>query len=544
MESVGAQNCPYKYDVDQLPRKQQILFAADCIVDELKVRPEFPSQHGEMVREATQLALAVANGEYIRQKSLDELQVRILNALRKLSSATDYQSHELLRASASLLMSLKNEKSDIFHAVPTTMGSYSERQLRFQRQELNYLKSFKGTNVGATRPKRSKKSSQEKVGDVKKSAPGLTPQIQETIDRAYAYWTGESVGAKPPRKKARTNEQKAKRLEYLATLSQIRDFKRKAPVTISQLGILRDWQNDKSLTRLVQEVLGETPGYYNIIQLAEEATPEEFEHWIDWYQHAHEDVKSLQARHARIRRKQGEKPIPFDVVAAVVAVLSPNNSWLNNLAAADYLLTHQTGEGSTAYRANATKALTMMDTWVIDQVKGPKVTVFFESLHKPWATGHKVVLDGHMINIWRGQKRGIKGTKQPSVEERAQILRDFAQAAEDLSITPQSVQALTWYIWRYSTDKPAPYLKALKLARSEFMADLRAQHRAREEAERMADEFLREEEMFWGKDLDTVEGVGASRRAKPSMPSETSPPAHAPRKSSPAGLMLPSGKRI
>lgn len=377
-----------------------------------------------------------------------------------------------------------------------------------------------------------------KVGDVAHRG-GPTPAVQEAIDRAFQYWTGSSIGAK----KAPTKDEKAARLKYLATLSQIKDYKRKTPTTISALGILRDWQKDPQLTRLVQEVTGETPGYYNIMTLAKEATTEEWEHWIHWYNHAHMDVVNLQKKHNRIRANQGLPPYPFNVIAAVVAVLSPNNSWFANLAAADYILTNQTGEGSSAYRANSAKALRMMDSWMVDDVRGPKVTVFYESLHKPWKMGDHVVLDGHMLNIWRGHKRGIKNTKQPSTEERTQILRDFAQAAKDLDITAQNVQALTWYIWRYTTDKPKPYKKAIQEARALFITDLKAKKAAMEKADAMADEVLREEEMFWGKDLDSVEGVGFTTTPKEQMPSRTPRP-RAPKKEIGKGLLLPSGARL
>lgn len=382
------------------------------------------------------------------------------------------------------------------------------------------LKEF----IERTRHSVSGKSKPSRVGDIKLSKEPA-PLVQEAIDRAYDYWTGASVvGAREVKKKTLSKTEKMARVKYLSTLSQIKDYKRKTPTTISALGILRHWQQDPALIQIVQDTLGETPGYYNIIKLAEEATPEEFEHWINWYHHAHEDVKSLQKKHNRIRKNEGLPPYPFNVVAAVVAVLSPNNSWLNNLAAADYILTNQSGEGSTAYRANANKALRMMDTWLVDEVRGPKVTVFYESLHRPWKMGDHVVLDGHMINIWRGNKAGIHNVKQPGKEERAQMLHDFRQAAADLGITPQSIQALTWYIWRYTTDKPKPYPKAIMTARTEFIADLKAQQQARKLADQIAEEYLREEEMFWGKSEDQIEGMAtgiSGINSKPTLKKNT-----------------------
>jgi hypothetical protein len=382
---------------------------------------------------------------------------------------------------------------------PDTVGAMSNTDSYLPGPEFDYAPKSRAPRSGRT-----------VVGDV---SP-LKQDVQDSINRAYAYWTGSSsVGARPPKRvKSQSKAAKAERRAYLNTLSQIKDYKRDHPTTILQLGILRDWQNDRRLTSLVQEVLGETPGYYNIMQLADEASPEEFDHWVNWYLHAHGDVERLQKKHNLIRRNRGERPLPFSVVAAVVAVLSPNNSWLNNLAAADYILTHQTGEGSTAYRANAAKALSMIDSWMTDQVRGPKVTVFYESLNKPWKMGENVVLDGHMINIWRGNKAGVKNIRQPGTEERAQMLRDFRQAALDLGITPQSVQALTWYIWRYTTDAPKPSLKVLKMARAEFIADLEQRKKDRQTAEK----YLQEESEFFHGDGELEDFVkGRAPSVKP-----------------------------
>ena len=106
-------------------------------------------------------------------------------------------------------------------------------------------------------------------------------------------------------------------------------------------------------------------------------------------------------------------------------------------------------------------------------VTGPKVTVFFESLVDPEKMREHLTLDGHAINIWRGEKKPLKGLKQPTARERPAMEADYAKAAAELGMSVQGLQALTWYIWKMTqpvqkgadsevdvTDKVAWYKRA------------------------------------------------------------------------------------
>lgn len=188
-----------------------------------------------------------------------------------------------------------------------------------------------------------------------------------------------------------------------------------------------------------------TPGYFNIMQVVKEATPEEKDFWKNWYQFAHQDVVKLATKHG----------YPTRLVAAITAVLSPNNSWPQNLAVADQVLSGRRRKIS-AYPDNVKKAVAMLTTWKTDQVKGPKVTAFYESLANPKKTAGDLVIDGHMINLWRGKKEPLHALSQPSKREHAQIRADYTQVAHDLGMSPQGLQALAWYLWRYIVEKPMP----------------------------------------------------------------------------------------
>jgi hypothetical protein len=206
--------------------------------------------------------------------------------------------------------------------------------------------------------------------------------------------------------------------------------KRADPKTLKQLGIRKN------------------AGVKNIIAVYNEATPEEKNYWGKWYKNAKEDV-------AELANKYG---INFPVAAAVVATLSPGNKWSSNLAAADKLF--QKVKDPTlpikinAYPRQVGTAEKILKTGDIGLVSGPKVSVFFKSLLDPASVEHELVLDSHAINIWRGEKLTLKATKMPSTLARAKMVDDYKKAAEELGVPVQAVQAISWYIWKYTTNPP------------------------------------------------------------------------------------------
>jgi hypothetical protein len=197
-------------------------------------------------------------------------------------------------------------------------------------------------------------------------------------------------------------------------------------------------------------------GVDNIINVYNAATPEEKDYWGKWYHHAKKDVEELTEKY--IGELQGfvTSETPFEVMAAIVAVLSPGNNWKDNYMAAERIMSN--ARRVNAYPKNAFKANFIKLTGDTSLVTGPKVEVFFQSLLDPKSVETRMVLDGHAINIWRGEKLPLKGLKTPSKEERIEMINAYQEASTKLNVPVQAIQAVTWYIWKYSSNdlKPAP----------------------------------------------------------------------------------------
>lgn len=210
----------------------------------------------------------------------------------------------------------------------------------------------------------------------------------------------------------------------------INEPNRENPKTLSQLGIRKN------------------AGVKNILAVYNEATDEEKEYWGRWYHHAKEDVKELADKFG----------INFPVMAAVVATLSPGNKWSANLLAADRIVQRfkapELSVKINSYPRQILKATKILETGDIGLVSGPKVSVFFKSLLDPESVERELVLDTHAINIWRGVKTSIKASSLPSSTLRAKMVEDYQKAADELGVPVQVVQAITWYIWKYTNNPP------------------------------------------------------------------------------------------
>jgi hypothetical protein len=193
----------------------------------------------------------------------------------------------------------------------------------------------------------------------------------------------------------------------------------------------------------------ENGGLYNIINTYNEATTEEKEYWGKWYYKAKAIVEKLAE----------EYQIPLNIMAGIVATLSPGNRWNSNITAAKRLIEkYKFGiphERINSYSKQIEKARKILETGDLSNIIGPKVTVFYKSLVNPDEIKNDLVLDSHAINIWRGDtRRKIKKTPQPSKSEREQMIVDYKKASEILGVSVQEIQAVTWYIWKFTKKQP------------------------------------------------------------------------------------------
>lgn len=263
-------------------------------------------------------------------------------------------------------------------------------------------------------------------------------------------------------------------------------------------------------------------GVSNILNVVKSMRGPELEYWTKWYDFAHSIGEELALAYR----------LPLNVVAGVIAVLSPGSKWHTNIDSARSVLDWWSdreragspwgdrtrsgigrfrlaearqaqrkrpteyyfdfkdkdrrtkkpifppvarienplsfnapmgayGPSVAGYGSNIKKALDILDAYVsgdknpapkfIDEESSPKVWVFYNSIVNPSFAADDLVLDGHAINIWRGEKVSLKGLSSPGANERAQMLADYTKAAKILGMSVQGLQAATWWAWKYGT---------------------------------------------------------------------------------------------
>ena len=139
----------------------------------------------------------------------------------------------------------------------------------------------------------------------------------------------------------------------------------------------------------------------------------------------------------RISRQSGR---PVEVVAAVIAALSPACKWERNLQDARALCTGDKVKCQT-YKANVVKARRILAGESSERVLGGrKVRTFLGLILHPWR-GDVVCIDRHAKAI-AGEDRLLTDYRYRCVEAA------YLWAARKLGALPCQVQAVTWVDWR------------------------------------------------------------------------------------------------
>ncbi|MEM6998075.1 MAG: hypothetical protein AAF413_04155 [Patescibacteria group bacterium] len=169
------------------------------------------------------------------------------------------------------------------------------------------------------------------------------------------------------------------------------------------------------------------------------ATQTEHDSGMNWYFGAHNLCQEWSQEFGH----------PVDVIAGIVASLSPLETWNGNVKNALTLL--RTGDVRTMGRSKE-DALAILHSQDPEGVlyaetkNNPKVRAFFENIRDPEGSS-AVTIDRHMISMLAGVKLPAKEQWIPPKEnERAAVW--FRGVAQMLGIKPHQVQAVTWNVWR------------------------------------------------------------------------------------------------
>lgn len=140
--------------------------------------------------------------------------------------------------------------------------------------------------------------------------------------------------------------------------------------------------------------------------------------------------------------------------AGVVAALSPQTSWAQNMVLASRAFAEGFASGQTG--ANVSKADRILSGESPDSVlgwnnpnakSGHKVRNFFRNIVDP--TGPEVTIDRHAFDIAVGEETDSATRGQLGRVGQYDLFADtYRQAAELVGVAPATMQAVTWLVWR------------------------------------------------------------------------------------------------
>ena len=167
-----------------------------------------------------------------------------------------------------------------------------------------------------------------------------------------------------------------------------------------------------------------------------------------WYQDAFQECLD-------IAESYGE---PVEVVAALVAILSPNNQWNQNLDDACTVIEyyHYSGVDDASecklstYTRNRDKAFSVL--WEISDgvepkvaaehyARGPKVSAFLRAI---LGDRDALVLDSHCINAWYGRRIEGSNLSGAATADRRKCIEDYTHGASVAGESVASFQAIIW----------------------------------------------------------------------------------------------------
>jgi len=185
----------------------------------------------------------------------------------------------------------------------------------------------------------------------------------------------------------------------------------------------------------------------NILKVYDQATPEEIQAGIRWYDDAR---KACQ----RIADTYG---LSLDTVTGVVAALSPNNKWARNIKDAETLiqvyLAGKPVEDAVVctYKAMRKKAWDILTEELSDRprllaiLNGQKIKTFAQCI----LGEDTCVIDGHAYNIAHNKRVGLTdGSINIGVKMYRELQYRYGRAAKLRNLQPYEMQAITWTTWR------------------------------------------------------------------------------------------------
>lgn len=167
---------------------------------------------------------------------------------------------------------------------------------------------------------------------------------------------------------------------------------------------------------------------------------------LSWYARAHAQCVELAA----------EFNLPLNLVIGIVAVLSPQTKWTENIRYARNSLLVFTGQVAReditigVFPDNLAKAQAMFLTGeVFPHLSGDKVVSFYHNMLDPYGRKY-VTIDRHAIQAWQGRYDG--GGSSATTPGYELISECYRKVAAEFNIAPCQAQAIAWVQWRFENN--------------------------------------------------------------------------------------------
>lgn len=194
----------------------------------------------------------------------------------------------------------------------------------------------------------------------------------------------------------------------------------------------------RATTTINRQLAHERFDYANLIAVLDLATDEDWSAGITWYARAHEEAVSLSETYG----------CTILQACGIIAALSPQNGWDNNLAAAALFLQDPTRDIHFHDACEKARAI-LNGAHPLQALRGSKVRSFYRNIAEPLRPG-PVTIDRHAVAILFGTDTPTFLRLHPKLLERAHVYRlataFYRRAAREHGLLPHEVQAIAWLV--------------------------------------------------------------------------------------------------
>lgn len=202
-------------------------------------------------------------------------------------------------------------------------------------------------------------------------------------------------------------------------------------------------------------------GLKNIASVWEHCDKNDIETYKDWYRQANADCHALAAE-LKNEIAAINPPDPIRMIIGVVAATSQGTLWEENIALARNVIRSRDvsqfspdkggGEEKLKITPDNLGKVQRILAGDFTALQTDKFGAFFASIENPDLTANTVVVDTHAAGMWLGKRLGVQDPmmqqNRPEGARLAAMVRDYRKLAAKVGYTAQSVQAITWSVWR------------------------------------------------------------------------------------------------